>query len=512
MFAWLVSFVAAFAAQSVEWEFGDDTLELGSESIVRLTFRSDAVRGAVAPAGPPDIPAERGLTLSSAGSGHTMEISNGVGSRAWTYDFRIGAREEGTWVLGPASGTYKDGSPWRVPAIEVTVVGRKDGDRPDETVFEAELLSQDLWEGQTVLLESRLTTTHRGAAAEVSLRGLTGLRLASDVRPVSRVVPITEDGRTRSQFVDHIALVATGTGPVEVAETRSLVSMPTGRRSWFGTATRSSRTFHSPPVRATVRPLPPPPKDFSGIVADVSVATMMPRTRLAFGESTQWRIEITADGDALRPSMPAFESPGATTYPEPWRSRGRIRNGVVFHEGAGSWAIVPGNSGTLRLPPYTFSTFSPSKGVYETHTIAFPAIEVGPAPDDVASMTTFVAPADDGAVDETAVLRRTGGGAGVSRRGAAGMWLALSAPMLVIGASAVRGLWSAARSRPGALRPYDTPDDRGQMLERLQAARATDPEAEALLGRWERQMYGGEGDPSLAEQTHKWAKGVERDE
>ena len=119
-----------------------------------------------------------------------------------------------------------------------------------------------------------------------------------------------------------------------------------------------------PPITLTVKPLPPSPPGYSGIVGNITVSASLPGGEFLQGQGVEFTVRIAGQANPASISAPeipkldwAYLSP-----PEIMPAQAEADKVLkVFH-----YTFTPLSDGTFELPAITYGYFSPSSGTYET--------------------------------------------------------------------------------------------------------------------------------------------------
>lgn len=159
--------------------------------------------------------------------------------------------------------------------------------------------------------------------------------------------------------------------------------------SRFGTILTQSKTLRPKPLSLRVRPLPPPPADFSGLVGDFHLTAELNKQELAMGDSATLEIAVEGDAHARRIPEPSFSAPegiklyGDRARVEPHSDETGLRTRKTFQ-----YVLVPLAPGERTIPPVTLTYFDPTSEHYRTLSTPALNLTVRPSPSD-ATVTTI---------------------------------------------------------------------------------------------------------------------------
>lgn len=137
---------------------------------------------------------------------------------------------------------------------------------------------------------------------------------------------------------------------------------------FFSSATFVDRTLRSSPVTIQVRPLPTEgkPQDFSGAVGSfrmkAELLTKTPKTN----ESVTIRLTLEGTGNLKLASSPKIQFPESFEVYDPKETyEGHVTATNVQGKKVIEYFAIPRRTGSVTVPPLTFSYFDPQKGRYE---------------------------------------------------------------------------------------------------------------------------------------------------
>ena len=137
---------------------------------------------------------------------------------------------------------------------------------------------------------------------------------------------------------------------------------------FFSSATFVDRTLRSSPVTIQVRPLPAEgkPQDFSGAVGSfrmkAELLTKTPKTN----ESVTIRLTLEGTGNLKLASSPKIQFPESFEVYDPKETyEGHVTATNVQGKKVIEYFAIPRRTGSVTVPPLTFSYFDPQKGRYE---------------------------------------------------------------------------------------------------------------------------------------------------
>jgi len=373
----------AFAAQ-VYLRVHYRTMELGQQGqaeIVVVNGRTTVV---------PDLPVDDGLVVRFAGQQRATRSVNLHRTRSVSFTYSVKATRTGSFTLGPAT-VMVEGQPVVTNSATVTVTEPPPA-LEEDMVATAEVSINPAWEGQVVLYRYGLRSRVRVLRSRWSGLPVTQLARPRDGGAVRRQYMV-EDARGPT-WVDETLepFIVTSAGDITLAPVVVQVDVPReGRRSPFDPFDfPEQRSLLTKAMELSVRPLPPPPVGFSGLVGEFEFSSTIVDTKVAVGESVDWTVDVTGDG-----SLEGFHLPppqdleGARIYDGSPSVSAVVEESGYRASGTFNRVVVPTEPGTLRLPPLEVKTFSTTRGEYVVHRLELPVLEVAPGGEQGGAMESF---------------------------------------------------------------------------------------------------------------------------
>lgn len=391
LWMWLLC-LAALPAWAQEVQLVTDVQQLATGQRTSLAV---IVTGG-SPTAVPDIATPEGVSVSYNGQSQTTSIINGRMERYIKFVYDMAARKEGSWVVGPATVSVQTAKGDATVASNTVrlVVGPAaatvpDGDLSIETSFDV----AEAWQGQIVLFHYTLRSRKELSSGRWFNLPDAGLLAPKDARPERREYVVNDE--RGAELVDQTIqpFLITGSGPLTwpPPALEADVVVQDGRQRTLGFFRRTRReVYTAQPLELLVRPLPPPPPDFSGLVGNFRLRIRVPTQRVKVGESISMSIHLDGDGsvDGYRlPPAPDLE--GARVYEGSARVRGMVRQGAYIGGANFERTIVPTREGPLTLPDIEIVVFSPEVGDYVTLTARGALIQVDPGEDGELDLTSF---------------------------------------------------------------------------------------------------------------------------
>lgn len=356
-------------AASLTLELKAASLRVGQSSSFTLT-----VQGGV-PDGMPDMDGPIGLAMGFVGQAQQTTIVNNRMERFTQFQYQLSAQAEGTYTLGPATVTVQVPGQGRVDlrsnAIVLEVGPPEVGGSTAELTVANGFDVTDAWQGQVVVYHQAVRSRLDIQSGRWLQAPSDGLLAPKDGRPEQNEYDV-QDADGNLHVVDSWQpFVVTDSGTLTYEAPLLQVNVyddDTRRRSVFGffRPTRTATVVGSA-MTLRVRPLPPPPPGFSGLVGDFTIRSRFDANEVKVGGSVGWSIFLDGDGSPEGYTLPpAPDIDGVRVYDTPPRARStmrkdRYRGGVTFER-----TLVATRPGTVEVPPVEVVVFSPSKGAYET--------------------------------------------------------------------------------------------------------------------------------------------------
>jgi hypothetical protein len=453
-------------------------------------------------------------------------LNGDIASRV-TYTFLLEPQSPGNYVIPTLSLQVGD-EVLRTAPIPITVRSAAPGGRTDESVAapadEPELFVVTSVDKKSPVVGEPVTLTFR-FVTRVPLAGdsqyqppdTTGF-IAEDLPPQRNFSEIRA-GR-RAQVVElKTALFPTTSGKLTIGPAGLVCGVRvTGGAGPFGDgffddmfARVRQITLRSDPLTLNVRPLPTEdrPDGFKGDVGDYEIQAVLDKTDVRQHEPVTLTVTVSGEGNIKALSAPAlptlneFKVYDTLSSVNITKTDGRVRGSKVF-----TTILKPDVSGTVTLPPISYSFYDPARGRFRTAQSSPLRLYVRASTGTAAGFSPAVPLAPEGVrvVNDDIRFIKTRGSlhprrppAHRRRIFALGQWIPGTLWVLILGALALhrRG---RADHRGRAFRRARTTAERG-IREAIRALRRGDvPSTLDLLQRAERQYWAdktGRPAPSL---------------
>lgn len=398
---------------------------LGSQ--IYLTIRIDG-----SPDQPPKLPELQDFRVVSRGEQRDFQLVNGRSSSSTSYNYLLIPVRVGRFEIGAAVAMV-NGAEVRSQPFTVEVTAAEDaGAEHDSGLFVAASVSTDRpWQGQQVIYTWRFYSRVRVGQGSIEEMDFGGDVVAEDLGEV-RQFATAIDGVQYSVNEVRKALFPQRAGEIVLPPTRLAVEVlveeprrQSRRRSLFddfdGLLGRGGRwtTKHllTEPLTLQVRPLPPAPDGWNGLVGEFDIRASLRRRELQVGQSATLEVQVGGSGNVQLLTEPRFpELPAFKVYPDQPdasidRTGQRLVGRKVYRK-----ALVPLVAGALDIPPIDLVYFDPELGEYATRSTDRIELDVAPAEGEEELMLTESLAPTTGKVavrilaDDILPIRRTAAG------------------------------------------------------------------------------------------------------
>ncbi|MCB9663131.1 MAG: BatD family protein [Alphaproteobacteria bacterium] len=442
-------------AQDVALRVETDQLAVGQ----RLPF-AVVVSGAE-PRGTPRVIAQDGLETSFVGQSQTMTLINGRMERYVKFQYEVWATDPGPRLLGPAYVQVDGAGPQRTittNTVELLVRPPEQADASTARLsVQAEFSTAQAWQGQVVLFHQVLRSRESLAQARWLGTPTDGLMAPRDGTPETREY-VLQDAQGQVLVNEQwVPLVATEAGsrrwPAPALEAHVVVDDggPSRLLRFFSRTRRE--VVAAQPLALDVRPLPPPPTDFSGLVGTFRLSQRIDPRNAHVGDSIPWTIFLDGTGTLEGYALPEVqEVDGLRIYDKALRPRASTRKGEYKAGLTFERTLVPTREGRIQLPTLRVVVFDTDSGSYETLELVGAVIDVARGEGDELQLQSF---GPDGSVDvappeEDDIRPLRGSGPGLRLPWLAWFPLALAlagAPGLAWLGGGALAAWAASRAR-----------------------------------------------------------------
>ena len=385
-----------------------------------------------APDEPPRLPELPDFRVVSRGQQRQTQIINGRVSNNTSYNYLLIPVRAGTFEVGPAvalvNGVEVRSQPF---TVQVTAAEEDGGEQNRDLFVTASVSTDQPWQGQQVIYTWRFYSRVRVGQGSIESMDFGGDVVAEDLGEVRQFTAAIE-GVQYSVNEVRKALFPQRAGEIVLPPTQLsvevLVEEPrrqSRRRGIFddfdsllGRGGRwETKYLVTEPVTLNVRPLPPAPAGWNGLVGDFDISASLSRRELQVGQSATLDVRVAGAGNVQLLAEPEFpELPVFKIYPDQPTSTvdnsGRLLSGrKVFRR-----ALVPLVVGALDIPPLELVYFDPELGEYVERSTDRIDLDVTPADGEEELMLTESLAPTTGKVavrilaDDILPVRRTAAG------------------------------------------------------------------------------------------------------
>lgn len=275
-------------------------------------------------------------------------------------------RRQGTAPQSPFGGLDDD-------PLDRLFRPRRPQRRTEPRIFlRAEVSPQRPWAGQQILYSLHLYT-------QANIEAVVPKALPEWQGFWTRELPEPQDARAEVETVEvdgesfgrvrllRRALFARrdGVQEIEPAQINLRARLPDNSPFGLLSARRADVERTSNAVTVDVRPLPPAPPGFSGIVGKISLEGSLEPAELAVGDAATLTLRIDGQGNlqgAPEPRLPDLD--GVKVFPPQRQSSERVRGNRVFGTRTWQYVLVPERPGEWTLPAIVVPYFDPDAGAY----------------------------------------------------------------------------------------------------------------------------------------------------
>ncbi|MGB5342171.1 MAG: BatD family protein, partial [Thermoanaerobaculia bacterium] len=372
-----------------------DRPEATVEDQLLLTVVIEGSRGAQ-----PVLPEIPQFEVYPRGQSTQMSFINGRMSSSVTYNYLLVPKTTGVIQIGPVTAEI-DGEILTSQPIQVSILEASAQPQQQRDLFITSRVSTtNPFVGQEVIYVWRFYRRVRIGDARLEPQEFQGF-LVEDLGEV-------REYQTAVNGVEYLvseirkALFPQEVGSLVIPASRLTceVLVSNSRRSrslmddFFGSSSTETKVLRSSQIDVEVRPLPPPPAGFSGLVGSFTIDASMSKQQVTVGESATLRLTVSGSGNVQLISEPELaDLPAFKIYgDQPERSINR--NGRSL-SGSRSFskALVPLEPGNWIIPPVSVRYFDPETATFKAAVTAEIPLFVTPAEgSEDLHLTEFIAP------------------------------------------------------------------------------------------------------------------------
>ncbi len=350
----------------------------------------------------PQLPDLSAFRVRNAGEARQIQTIQGRASVSVTYTYVLFPKAAGTFTIDTVS-VELDGRTFRSAPFQVQVLANdatpQDDDR--KIFVTAQVSDANPYIGEQLIFTFRFYLLEDGRqiqlASQPQLRPVNYDGFTVETLGEVRNYSTTLEGRPYSVSEIRQALFPQEEGTLTVPSwelVTEVVERSTRRRrtfgDFFGRAER--KILRTRPIEVEVRPLPPAPADYSGLVGSFNVQAELRKRQLKVGESATLELSVRGSGNVglisepTLPPLPEFkiydDKPSSSIDKDGDRLRGR----KTYRK-----ALVPLVPGELTIPALTVTYFDPDAERYRTTETQPLTLEVAPGDgEEDLGLTEFV--------------------------------------------------------------------------------------------------------------------------
>jgi len=347
------------------------------------------------------------LSGPNQSSSTQMSIVNGqtTQSSSFSYSFTLRAQKEGTFTV-PSATFVVDGTQVKSNSVQIRVVAGQQAGNPQQQQqgVQSNPQTQSFDKNEVFVRASASNTNpHEGELVVITHKLYIGQSVNGGYR-VNNVTMPTQSGlwsytlgdpnqenlakqevlNGKKYAVHEIrktAVFPQKTGevnvtPMELDFTANILTQQTTGDPFFDRffgGRQSSQSYNlsikSNTIQLSVKPLPKnnKPEEFSGLVGNFSMTSLLSRSQLKVNDATNLTITVSGTGNLQHINPPNVEFPSDFDVTEPRitdniNTKGNTVTGTRIFE----YVIIPRSEGTYTIPAATFSFFDPQNNKYKS--------------------------------------------------------------------------------------------------------------------------------------------------
>jgi hypothetical protein len=401
---WMLLSVVAHAAE-IELRLVAPEIERGQVTALRVVVQGSR------PVAPPKVSTtpDVGIDVRFESQANRVSIANAQVREYYEFVYRLTAFQEGTFTVGPVE-VDMGGRIARSQAVSLHV--RPKADRPAAGMEAyAGFGTAEGFVGQVVVFRRGIRSSQRILQDRWPPPPLDGLLPPRDGDPGYAEYSVgSEEGTlyVKEEYYPRL-LVSAGQRDVPVAMVRVMIEDASGLRDRFGRGRAKTDALVTEAASLNVRPLPPGPSAFSGLVGGFSFSAEVDRVDVPVGGSVTVTVRAQGNGSFEGFSLPRWSTTDdIKVYDGTPVSSARVDASGYSSEAVFSRVVVPTRTGRIALPDLEVVTFDPARAEYVTHRVPLPSLNVSAGKgaagtvsylDDVETSTPDASPAYEGVRD-----------------------------------------------------------------------------------------------------------------
>ncbi len=367
----------------------------------------------------PDIPELGNFNVVGQTSGTSIEMVNGKISTTKTFNYLLEPRNPGDFSIGPFQA-HIDGKAYTAGPVRVKVMpsgfgsryqpqhplhppgfpgtapsptagrpgvsGPLPGTPPSEpqppsekrelTFITADIDKNEIFVGEQVLFTFRLYSAVNLQDAQLHLPEFKDFITEEII--TERKYQTQLDGRRYAVNEWRYALFPTKSGALETGKSEVQGRVPVALREnlfedpffqgFSAVPTRlQSRTFSAPSLKLTVKPLPTPPSDFTGLVGQFTLQSELSKNQLNLGDTARLKITLRGKGNIGEARLPELTQ---DNFFKIYSDLPDVKLDKTFEGIQGTktfnFALVAERPGTTTLKSLPLTYFDPQIQTYQT--------------------------------------------------------------------------------------------------------------------------------------------------
>lgn len=379
LFLVLVAGAAGLAGQTVRWEPPGGQLGYNQVGEITLAFED------CEPDGAPAIPAIDGLAFGRPSPQSLTSVVNFQVSHRFSLVYPVRASKRAPINI-PAFKVQTDKGTIEVPAASYTVVdavASRTGIPVDELVkARLEVPKTTVWAGEVFPVTYSVDAVARYLQSQASRPNWQPAPFVAEdwSQPELSAEAVRGEQHQIISQTNRVYAKEPGTATLKPVSQLLNLNLGTVGFSFFSQPRTEVVQVQTTPVDVTVRPLPPAPPGFTGIVGHFTLTSKVVPTAPAVGEPVTWTLELSGVGNWPDISgLPQREVSNDFQVVQP-KSKRTMKADALF-EGTltEDIVLVPGRAGRYTLAPVKLLYFDPDSGTYKTLATDPATIEIRPA-------------------------------------------------------------------------------------------------------------------------------------
>lgn len=317
----------------------------------------------------PFFPKGGGLSieLQNPSPEKTFLYANGRVERVLRYQYKVLGIAEGDWSLGPVSITYK-GRSVVSNRLSIEVISPSGSEATTKNKVEGSIDKDVLYVGEVASYHVYYELRDTGVGNELIPSTLTGLKALSRVPPQEKKSHIWEDTKMVEVTDVWYPIQAQNESRYEISPAKVRVShiIPNDDEQLVAIFQKKYREqfFVASELLGVIRPLPPPPSGFSGLVGQFFFRVYSKKRVMEQGSPVQLVMEIWGNGVVQGGTLPSFSSDDFEVFDEEPTIEESFVDGVYTSKMTMIRTLLPLGGGKYTIAPFSLTTFDPVQERY----------------------------------------------------------------------------------------------------------------------------------------------------